>query len=300
LKPDGWDTRLRDKRFLKIDSEGLLLKPATDPEVYWYQRDPPAPFTAPAAGDADPRSDPCPRPIKRFATCPAQLRAVVPESFGTWIVAGERYLCLRDLTRGMAHPALLDLKIGRRTFDPFARRDKVDSGLAKYAHQERYAFRVVGMQTYRRGADGTSLVRVTSEEHWGRRLLDWNEDVKARFVTTFVAGMSEPQRRRLLHELELLEATWARFGATQVLTFASSLFVCFETAEPTRIRGGSLRGGIDPHRVVVKLIDFNHAFYRRHHPRVEDGVLQGIRNFRRAVLGVLHGSAGVLGDDPVG
>lgn len=64
--------------------------------------------------------------------------------------ADVRFLELEDITEGMSEPCVMDVKIGRRTWDPLATPEKRAAEEIKYAESKRaYGFCVPGFQVYR-------------------------------------------------------------------------------------------------------------------------------------------------------
>lgn len=60
-----------------------------------------------------------------------------------------KFLMLHDITEGMMEPCVLDLKIGRRTWDPLATPDKRSREDQKYfKSKEAYGFCIPGFQVY--------------------------------------------------------------------------------------------------------------------------------------------------------
>ncbi|XP_076389269.1 inositol phosphate kinase 2 isoform X2 [Megachile rotundata] len=82
-----------------------------------------------------------------------QLKNYVPKYYGTTDlqVFGRQitFLMLKDITDGMAEPCVMDIKIGRRTWDPLATPEKRATEELKYAESKRtYGFCITGFQTY--------------------------------------------------------------------------------------------------------------------------------------------------------
>ncbi|XP_076244363.1 inositol phosphate kinase 2 [Calliopsis andreniformis] len=82
-----------------------------------------------------------------------QLKSYVPRYYGTTelSVFGRRvtFLTLKDITDGMAEPCVMDIKIGRRTWDPLATPQKKATEELKYAESKRtYGFCITGFQVY--------------------------------------------------------------------------------------------------------------------------------------------------------
>jgi len=72
------------------------------------------------------------------------LTALMPRFFGVQeLDDGEKYLVLEDLTCAFEEPCVLDLKMGRRSYDENASPEKVEKEKAKYPPQEIVGFRLV-------------------------------------------------------------------------------------------------------------------------------------------------------------
>lgn len=67
-----------------------------------------------------------------------------------YIFKGIKFLELEDITDGMSEPCVMDVKIGRRTWDPLATPEKRASEELKYPESKRaYGFCIPGFQVYR-------------------------------------------------------------------------------------------------------------------------------------------------------
>ncbi|XP_032665364.1 inositol polyphosphate multikinase-like isoform X2 [Odontomachus brunneus] len=82
-----------------------------------------------------------------------QLRSFVPCYYGTTELRifnkRTKFLTLKDITEDMAEPCVMDIKIGRRTWDPLATPEKRATEEFKYAESKRaYGFCITGFQVY--------------------------------------------------------------------------------------------------------------------------------------------------------
>ncbi|XP_014472823.1 PREDICTED: inositol polyphosphate multikinase-like [Dinoponera quadriceps] len=83
----------------------------------------------------------------------SQLKNFVPCYYGTTELRvfnkRTKFLTLKDITEGMAEPCVMDIKIGRRTWDPLATPEKRATEEFKYAESKRaYGFCITGFQVY--------------------------------------------------------------------------------------------------------------------------------------------------------
>ncbi|KAF8770065.1 Inositol polyphosphate multikinase like protein [Argiope bruennichi] len=81
-----------------------------------------------------------------------ELKYFLPIFYGTKniYISGKdiKYLCLEDACGAFQNPSLLDLKIGRITYDEGASKEKIGEQKAKFLHGEASGVRIVGMKVY--------------------------------------------------------------------------------------------------------------------------------------------------------
>ncbi|XP_077274751.1 inositol polyphosphate multikinase-like [Temnothorax americanus] len=82
-----------------------------------------------------------------------ELKKFVPRYYGTTELRvfnnRTKFLMLRNITKGMAEPCVIDIKIGSRTWDPLATPEKRRTEELKYAESKRtYGFCITGYQVY--------------------------------------------------------------------------------------------------------------------------------------------------------
>ena len=63
----------------------------------------------------------------------------------------DQFIKLEDVASRFKKPCILDVKVGRRVWDDFAERDKIEREKKKYPPQEILGFRIIGMRVS--GAD---------------------------------------------------------------------------------------------------------------------------------------------------
>ncbi|KAI4874270.1 hypothetical protein NFI96_028449 [Prochilodus magdalenae] len=77
------------------------------------------------------------------------LQQHLPKYYGTWASSespNEVYLKLEDVTQRFARPCIMDVKIGRKSYDPFASREKREEQIRKYPPMEEVGFLLLGMR----------------------------------------------------------------------------------------------------------------------------------------------------------
>ena len=58
----------------------------------------------------------------------------------------DQFIKLEDVASRFHKPCILDVKVGRRVWDDFAERDKIERERKKYPQQEILGFRIIGMR----------------------------------------------------------------------------------------------------------------------------------------------------------
>ncbi|KAM9462514.1 inositol polyphosphate multikinase [Clarias gariepinus] len=103
--------------------------------------------------------------------CLLELRQHLPKFYSTWSSPDsptELYLKLEDVTRRFQKPCIMDVKIGQRSYDPFASQEKREQQIRKYPLMEEIGFLVLGMRVYNVGLDSFD----TYDQHYGRGLVE--------------------------------------------------------------------------------------------------------------------------------
>ncbi|XP_038199601.1 inositol polyphosphate multikinase isoform X1 [Arvicola amphibius] len=73
---------------------------------------------------------------------------------------------LEDVTHKFNKPCIMDVKIGRKIYDPFASSEKIQQQVSKYPLMEEIGFLVLGMRVYHVHSDSYE----TQNQHYGRSL----------------------------------------------------------------------------------------------------------------------------------
>ncbi|KPP59857.1 hypothetical protein Z043_122186, partial [Scleropages formosus] len=77
------------------------------------------------------------------------LQQYLPKYYGTWTFPGtpnDLYLKLEDVSRRFNKPCIMDVKIGQRSYDPYASQEKQEQQISKYPLMEEIGFLVLGMR----------------------------------------------------------------------------------------------------------------------------------------------------------
>jgi len=168
------------------------------------------------------------------------LGSYVPRLIGIVKIKDKRYLELEDLLLGFSCPCVLDVKVGRSTWDKFASAAKIEKERNKYKWQEEVGFRIVGM--IKRDALDTEPVRVGKS--FGRSLHPSQIcSVLRDFFKHDTEGYAQELILNTLQGLSRTVESESKYSLT-----ACSLLIAYETQEGR------------PPKAKAALIDFSHAF----------------------------------------
>jgi len=200
------------------------------------------------------------------------LGVLLPRFYGVQeLDDGEKYLVLEDLTAGFTEACVLDLKMGRRSYDENASPEKVEKERAKYPPQEVVGFRFCGMRVFQ---PATRRV-VESSREWCLSLQpNQIPDALERF---FFDG------RAVRHDL-----------VRSVLAQVGAVAKCLEERATWRMYGASLLivydGASASPNAVVRLIDFSHCYEIKDAGGKDFGFLHGVYFLLAALNDILDRS----------
>lgn len=179
------------------------------------------------------------------------------------------YLLLQDVTVNFRKPCVIDLKMGRQTYEPNAPESKQKREHLKYPQQEQFGFRIVGKRIYTPSHKDANNGYVFYAKDVGRSLGSY-EGLKDAFVTYF--GMDTLDRSLLSVRLKSLTNILLKLRSLQhwfrdnndFCFYASSLLLAYEGDTETD----------DTLDVVnVKMIDFGRV---RRQTGGDPGYLKGL------------------------
>lgn len=155
------------------------------------------------------------------------LRTHLPNFYGTWAspgAPGDIYLRLEDLARRFTRPCIMDVKIGRQSYDPLAPPEKREQQIRKYPLMEEIGFLILGMRVYQLRQDSY----VSYDQMFGRRLV--RETLAGGLSQFFHNG--ERLRKDVIHQCICKVRNILRWfeNQTQLHFYASSLLFVYEGA----------------------------------------------------------------------
>ncbi|MBN3274856.1 IPMK multikinase, partial [Polyodon spathula] len=157
------------------------------------------------------------------------LQMFLPKYYGTWTPAdapNDLYLKLDDVTRKFNKPCIMDVKIGQKSYDPYALKEKKDQQIRKYPLMEEIGFLVLGMRIYQVTTDSYE----THDQHYGRGLV--KETIKDGLTRFFFNGNSV-RKDAIAASIQKVQNILQWFESQSQLHFyASSLLFVYEGSSP--------------------------------------------------------------------
>lgn len=160
-----------------------------------------------------------------------ELGTLVPKYYGcrrfTYNTHEQEYIILEDVVQRMLEPCIMDVKIGRRTWDHLASEEKIQKEQSKYKLcKEEYGFCIPGFQVYRLSTG--KLLKYNKE--YGKRL--HGQAVKDA-IRNFVNGVGTSLCRALI--LQFLTTLWKiqkwASRQTSVKIYSCSLLLAYDAAK---------------------------------------------------------------------
>uniref|UniRef100_A0A8R1XYV7 Kinase n=1 Tax=Onchocerca volvulus TaxID=6282 RepID=A0A8R1XYV7_ONCVO len=153
------------------------------------------------------------------------------------------FIVMEDLTYHYKYPCIMDIKMGKVTYDPSATKAKKLSEAVKYPEQEVLGFRLTGYRMHFGCRENDVRVR---DKQWGRSR---NMENIAEAFCEFLSGRLMEKSFVARQTLEQLCKLRKWFSSQRIYHFyASSILLIYEACMER------------PPNVFVKLIDFSHVF----------------------------------------
>ncbi|XP_071319708.1 inositol polyphosphate multikinase [Trachinotus anak] len=157
--------------------------------------------------------------------CLLELQNHLPTYYGTWSSPdspNDLYLKLEDVTRRFVKPCIMDVKLGQRSYDPFASQEKREQQIKKYPLMEEIGFLVLGMRVYKVCSDTFD----SYDQHYGRGLVkDTIKDGLAKFFHNGVCLRKDAVSASIHRVQQILR--WFE-SQHQLVFYASSLLFVYE------------------------------------------------------------------------
>lgn len=180
-----------------------------------------------------------------------KLKRLLPGYGGEIIINEVVYLKMHDTTFGLNEPLVIDLKIGRVTYDPEATNDKILRQRLKYPPCERTGFQLMGMRIY----DNDRGKIVKYDKVFGRSRCE--EDLIHCFGLYYQINSPKPQKFAIKEALKKLIEIKKWFEKQKSFRFfASSILIVYEKNLEDLILNEDLKSQL----IRVNMIDLTHVF----------------------------------------
>eukprot|EP01080_Neovahlkampfia_damariscottae_P011279 gene11279-4091_t len=183
----------------------------------------------------------------------------IPRYFGVFEIENEEYLTLENLTFNFEQPCILDLKIGRKTYEPTAKKEKIEYEISKYPQQKEIGFRFSGMKIFNGQEEYTHY-----DQFFGRSI---TED---KLEDAFKLFFSQANSNIITKFLTILKEIENLFENDQkeYKFISSSLLFIYE----------SQNHQLKNDQIVLKMIDFCHVIHQEESSSIDEDYLHGIKN----------------------
>ncbi|KRX15431.1 Inositol polyphosphate multikinase [Trichinella nelsoni] len=175
------------------------------------------------------------------------------------------FLVLDNLLKFYRQPCVMDVKIGRQTWEPAATLQRVQYELKKYPIIHKIGFRFLGMSVYRE----LNNERITKDKEWGKTLYPehFNDVFSTFFHTDNIHATTVKRVEGILMEVKAIEK-W--FQRQRLFAFySSSILLAYE--------GEASSTSITAKKPSVHMIDFTHVYDDT--DKNDENYIFGLKNF---------------------
>ncbi len=183
-------------------------------------------------------------------------------------------ILLKDITSDFKEPCVVDIKMGKQTYEPNASIEKKRSQMRKYPEQEIFGFRIIGMKIYSpTHPDADDKGFRVFDKSFGRKL---SHDYKVQAALRIFFQLENPSNRdsrfvllveKILQKLNELSHILIKHNDSLAFT-SSSILIVYE--------GEDIDKAIP--KFTVNVIDFAHI---RYEAEGDDGFIHGINTLKK-------------------
>lgn len=179
------------------------------------------------------------------------------------------FMCLEDLTAHCSLPCIMDIKIGRVTYDPMAIKEKVVEQSTKYKRLKEFGFRILGMKLGQEFIDKSFGRTLENKEHVLKALESFFDPLETSESRLAVLKQVIGRLSDLIHWFELKNIDQLRF-------FSSSLLIVYDIHQYSN-------------SVRVSMIDFAHVFHIHDiDSPLDNNYLYGIQKLKCLLMSLLE------------
>ena len=202
------------------------------------------------------------RPISPELT---KLRPFLPQYNGTYEYSNMTYLILENIIRTYEKPCVIDIKLGRITYDEEATQEKIERQINKFQPASEIGFQLLGWKVY----SHKEQTYIYHDKQCARSL---TKDELVHGMANFF-GANERDHRAIVRAvlvrlIDLYEIMSKQF---EFVFIASSILIVYD---------GTIRDDYDEQsiRVDVRLVDFAHVFQSKHKNQADENLLFGLKH----------------------
>jgi len=174
------------------------------------------------------------------------LRPFLPRYLGSYQFDGMTYLILENIIRSYEYPCVIDIKLGRITYDREATPEKIERQIGKFQPAAEIGFQLLGWKTY-------SQINNTYIYHDKKCARSLTKDELYYGMATFFGAPEYDHRplvRNVLERLVVLKEIMSK--QYEFVFIASSLLIAYD--------GGQRNNNGNNLKLDVRLVDFAHVF----------------------------------------
>lgn len=191
------------------------------------------------------------------------LRSFLPQFLGTFQYDNMTYLVLENIIRFYQNPCVIDIKLGRVTYDCEATPEKIERQIGKFQPAQEIGFQLLGWKTYR----NCNQMYIYHDKQCARSLS--KEELLYGLAHFFGAPEYDhrPFVRPVLTRLEELEQIMSK--QFEFVFIASSILIVYDSVD---------RENSNDIKVDVRLVDFAHVFPSQSNSQPDENFLFGLRH----------------------
>lgn len=199
-------------------------------------------------------------------------------------------IILEDLTLGFAKPCLIDIKMGKRTYEPTASIEKIAREKRKYPYQEEIGFRITGLKVW----DSSQEDYHFYDKHFGRSLTP--DCVATALALFFHNGLCfRPDVIEQVIEKLRSVLNWVQ-EQSYFQFYCSSILVVYDGDYNVNNLIGDANDRASPNLCNLAMIDFAHVLHNDHADTdtdIDDGYAYGVSN----LIAMLESLVQLIKDD---
>ena len=193
------------------------------------------------------------------------LRPFLPNFLGSYEYGGMTYLILENLLQTFRYPCVMDVKLGRITYDQEATPEEAQRRILKFQPATEIGFQLLGWKTYR----SKEKFCLSHDKVCGRSL---SKEELIHALAHFFGAPEYDHRSLVRLVLQQLRALYEVMSKQYQYTFiASSLLITYDDENRSE--------EFCPTKVVVRLVDFAHVFPSNKSDEPDENFLFGLRYF---------------------